>query len=490
MAYTINRFSGSVLTTVADGTIDTTTDLTFIGKNYSGYGEILNENFVRLLENFSGSNQPSNPISGQLWWDTSNGQLKLFNGSTFKVVSGATSSASQPSGATAGDLWFNSSTAQLNVFNGASWVLIGPSFTAATGTSGALVETVTDSLGSNHVVVKIYVNEAVVATVSRDATFTPQSSIPGFSTIGPGLQLSSSVSNARFRGEATNAATLNNLSASQFLRSDTNDTTTGVVTISNDGGLVIGSDNDLTLTVNGSNTLLSNTTSNGDMILRVNRSSGGVTSALTIDGASAFVSLGQVPPSGDDSSRVASTSWVSDNSFLLDGSNSIVGDVLPGSNGTYNLGSPSFKWNNVHANTLNGTAVEALYADIAERFAADAHYDEGTVLEIGGEYEVTAVKEERSVEVFGVVSKNPAYLMNRDAGPDETHPKVAVAGRVPVKVVGPVTKGQRLISAGNGVAKGADSIEHGITSFMVIGRALENKDTEGLGLVMSVVRIN
>ena len=304
MAYTVNRTSGAVLTTIADGTIDSTTDLTLIGKNYSGYGELLNENFVKLLENFSNTSQPSSPISGQLWWDTTNGLLKVYTGSAFKVISGSTSSASQPTGAAAGDLWFDSSNQQLYVYNGSSFVLVGPSFTSITGESGAIVDTITDNLGSNHVVVKLFVNDTIVATVSKDSTFTPQTAISGFATIAPGIQLSSAVSGATFRGDATNAQTLDSLDSTQFLRSDTNDTTTGILTIANDGGLTVGADNDLTLTVSGANTLISNATSDGDILVRVNKSVGGVTTALTIDGATGFTTVAASPANGDDSTKL------------------------------------------------------------------------------------------------------------------------------------------------------------------------------------------
>ena len=306
MAYTVNRQSGAVLTTIADGTIDTTTDLTLIGKNYSGYGELLNENFVKLLENFSSTSQPSNPISGQLWWDTTNSILKAYTGSAFKVIGGSTSSASQPTGAAAGDLWFDSANQQLYVYNGSSWVLVGPSFTSVTGESGAIVDTITDNLGSNHVVVKLFVNDTIVATVSKDSTFTPQTSISGFATIAPGIQLSSAVSGATFKGEASNAQTLDSLDSTQFLRSDTNDTTTGVVTFANDTGIKVGVDSDLELSVSGANTLISNATSDGDILVRVNKSVGGVTTALEVDGATGYVSLGASPANGDDSTKVGS----------------------------------------------------------------------------------------------------------------------------------------------------------------------------------------
>lgn len=488
MAYTVNKTSGAVLTTIADGTIDTTTDLTLIGKNYSGYGELLNENFVKILENFSNSSQPSSPIEGQIWWDSSNDLLKVYNGTTFKVISGSTSSASQPSGAIAGDLWFDSANQQLYVYNGASWVLIGPSFTSVTGTSGAVVETVADNLGSNHVVVKIYTNETVVATVSKDATFTPQSAISGFATITPGVQLSTAITGATFRGDATNAQLLDNLDSTQFLRSDTNDTTTGILTVANDSGVIVGADNDLTLTVSGANALVSNATSDGDILVRVNKSVGGVTTALTVDGATGFITVIN-PANGDDSTKIATTAWVSDNALLLDGSQTMSGDILPTADSTYDLGSATFKWANVYADTLNGTAVEALYADLAERFEADAAYTEGTVVALGGSAEVTAVNEEASEAVFGVVSGKAAYLMNAGAGSSKTHPAIAMTGRVPVRVIGTVLKGQRLISSSvSGVARAASEGE--ATSFNVIGRALEDKYTKDEGTVMAVVKVN
>ena len=489
MAYTVNRTSGAVLTTIADGTIDTTTDLTLIGKNYSGYGELLNENLVKLLENFSSNSQPASPISGQLWWDTSNNLLKVYTGSAFKVISGSTTGASQPANAIAGDLWFDSANQQLYVYNGSSWILIGPSFTSITGTSGAVVETVADNLGSNHVVVKVYANETVISTISKDSTFTPQTAISGFATISPGIQLSTAITGATFRGDSTNAQLLDNLDSTQFLRSDTNDTTTGILTVANDGGVTVGADNDLTLTVSGANALVSNATSDGDILVRVNRSVGGVTTALEVDGATGYVTLGRTVPNGDDSTKIATTAWVSDNAMLLNGSTAMAGDILPTADSTYDLGSVTFKWANVYADTLNGTAVEALYADLAERFEADAAYAPGTVVALGGAAEVTAVAEEASESVFGVVSGRAAYLMNSGAGTNDTHPAIAMTGRVPVRVIGTVAKGQRLISSNiAGVAKAA--LDGEATSFNVIGRALEDKYTKDEGTIMAVVKVN
>lgn len=134
-----------------------------------------------------------------------------------------------------------------------------------------------------------------------------------------------------------------------------------------------------------------------------------------------------------------------------------------------------------------GSRLNATYADLAERFSADDIYDAGTVVEIGGTQEITAVKYELSEDVFGVVSNTAAYLMNAGAGNDNSHPPIAVSGRVDVKVVGIVKKGQRLVSAGNGIARAALPGE--ATAFNTIGRALADKNTDDLGTVEAIVMI-
>jgi hypothetical protein len=143
---------------------------------------------------------------------------------------------------------------------------------------------------------------------------------------------------------------------------------------------------------------------------------------------------------------------------------------------------------NIRANNFIGSAITALYSDLAERFEADSYYKPGTVLTIGGPAEVTVETEELSEDVFGVVSTQYGYLMNGAAGSDETHPPIAVSGRVPVKVVGQIRKGDRLVSAGNGLARAGS--KHEINAFNVIGRSLENKLTEGEGMVLAIVTLN
>lgn len=489
MAYTINKTNGAVLTTIADGTIDNTSDLTLVGKNYSGYGEILNENFVKLMENFAASSQPASPLAGQLWWDLSNNSLKVYTGSGFKIISGSTASATQPAGATLGDLWFDTVNAQLRVYNGTSWTLIGPSFTAGTGVSGAVITSVLDNTGASHVIVQFYVNEVIVAIISKDSTFTPQTSVPGFATISPGIQISSSVVGATLNGTATNADLLDNLNSTQFVRSDANATMSGTLGVLNNNGISVGVNTDLRLSISGSDVLVNNNTPDGDIILRINKSVGGVTTALTIDGATGFVST-VTPSAGDNSTRLATTAYVDSGTtgFLrANGSTALTGSLIPNADETIDLGSSIRKYSEIFCVNLFGTATEAEYADLAERFEADAVYEPGTVVELGGIKEITAVEEELSDKVFGVISTKPGFLLNGRAGKNDTHPAVALNGRVPVKVIGKINRGDRLVSAGNGLARAAKIDE--ANSFNVIGRSLENKINDEAGVINAIVKV-
>ena len=134
MAYKINNTFGTLLVTLADGTIDTaTTDLTLIGKGYAGFGEKLNENIVKLLENFNNTSAPSNKITGQLWYDQTNKQINVYTGSKWKPVGSTTNSTTSPTNAVQGDMWFDTTNTQLYVYTGSAWTLIGPTTVAGSG---------------------------------------------------------------------------------------------------------------------------------------------------------------------------------------------------------------------------------------------------------------------------------------------------------------------------------------------------------------------
>jgi hypothetical protein len=166
----------------------------------------------------------------------------------------------------------------------------------------------------------------------------------------------------------------------------------------------------------------------------------------------------------------------------------LAANTTPTLDARFALGSREKRFANVYAVIFNGTATSAQYADLAERYEADMDYPVGTLVKIGGEKEVTMELEELSDDVFGVISSQPGYLLNGEAGPNETHPPVALAGRVPVRVVGQVQKGTRLVSAGTGRARAV--LKDEMTPYNIIGRALHEKISEDEGLVEAVIRLS
>jgi hypothetical protein len=425
MSYTINLTDGALFATIADGTINTSSSMTLVGKNYAGYGQFLDTNFIHLLENASNTTAPGAPLTGQLWWDSGNGLMKVYTGTTWKTISSATSSSTAPSNNVTGDLWYDTVNQQLNVWTGTAWLLVGPQFSAAQGTTGAIAATITDNTSVTHTVIELYVNDDIVGIVSKDATFTPQTTIPGFTTIRPGITLATTVGGQTplFQGTATSAQTLVGYNPSDFMQTGNNTSTTGTLSVLNNTGLSVGTSSNFRVSVSGNDVTLRNQTSGGNLYFGVNVA-GNVSPTLTMFGANGAIS---------------------------------------------------------------GNQINANYADVAERFEADEVMLPGTVVELGGSAEITQVSAELSEKVFGVISTRAAYLMNSSAGSDATHPPVAMTGRVPVNVVGQVLKGDRLVSAGNGQARAAQAGE--ATAFNVIGRALRDKLDTGLGTVEAIVTI-
>ena len=314
MAYTINKTDGTILATIVDGTINTTaTNLTLIGKSYSGWGENLNENLVKLLENSASTSAPTTPLRGQLWFDTNTGQLKVYNGSQFEPAGGAQPSTSVPTSPGQGDLWLDSTNDQVFVYTGDSrahqindkWELLGPVHTASQGESGFVIETIASS-GGDKVVSSMYANSTRVAILSKE-TFTPSVSQTGFASIKAGLTLNSTLS-AVFEGTNTSAAFVDvsgttNSSASlvaggNFLRADASDTTTGALTIDNDTGVIIGDSQDLTISVSSNDVTFAQTEQDKDMIFTVN--DGGVTTeVMRLQGAIGRLKVKDLEVTGD-----------------------------------------------------------------------------------------------------------------------------------------------------------------------------------------------
>ena len=249
MAYDIRKTNGTSLGTILDGTVDnkSKTSLVLLGRNYANYGQFMVDNLVSLVENFAYNLPPTNPLAGQLWWDTSISRLKVYAGSSvFRLLATISVQVGAPSTTVTGDVWWDSSNEQLYVYNGttpynaAGWILVGPGYSKFNGKSGAIWEQIIDNLSIPHNVLSLYLDGVRTAIISRDNEFTPQTSIVGFTTVKQGLTGNTSVNNAQYFVTANNANFLDNIDSTQFLRSDENDSTSGVLSITNNGGLTVG----------------------------------------------------------------------------------------------------------------------------------------------------------------------------------------------------------------------------------------------------------
>lgn len=309
MSYTINKTNSETLITLLDGTLDTTTGLNLVGKNYIGYGELQQENFVWLLENFANDTQPTNPLEGQCWYDTTNNVLKVYDGARFRTVSAKSAGTTQPTSAVVGDSWWDTVNDQYNVYSSTGWITVGPAYSKLDGKSGSIVESVYDTSATKHTVISSYLNNVRVAITSKDAEFTPNVALSGFTTIKPGVTLSTVVNNNIVNSTSRNAQFLGNVEASYYLRSDINNTAAGSLDLG--GNLIVGDD----LTVSGatSTILFQNNAYTKDLVFTSNLNGTRVNS-LTVDGTTGNVSVVGKPttPLG-----VATKSYVDDTQDII-----------------------------------------------------------------------------------------------------------------------------------------------------------------------------
>ena len=472
MAYTITAANRSPIV-VASGATDNTTSISLIGKNVPNYGQTIAQNLVSMMQNFAGNSEPNGPLDGQLWYDTNLRALKVYDNGTPKVIASINTGAATPAGNLIGDLWWNTNEQTLNVYNGGAWVSIGPPV-INTG-AGVIAETILDNGNVARDLLKVNVGSTLVMIFSKVA-FVPKTNLPGFPSINAGITLCSDVliPGNKLAGNVT-AATV----------------TTGTMTAANVFATTIG--NSSTAFSGASGAIAGTLTSSALYATTIGNASTTLTgSTVSVTGVSAAtVAATTVSATTVSATTVTATtltgtlSTAAQTNVTSLGTLSgltVGGAILPSSNATINIGSVGATFNTVFAK-----ATSAQYADLAERYHSDEIYPAGTVVKIGGSEEITICDEDASTEVFGVISKNPAYLMNDNQSDPHWLPVVLV-GRSIVNVIGTCNKGQYLVSDAAGHARAAKEDE--VVFNKVIGRALVNKTTFGSEQIECFINTN
>lgn len=396
MPYSIDRFNGTQLTVVEDGTIDSTLDIKLIGKNYAGYGEAQNENFVHLLENFSNPTAPPRPLSGQIWFNSSTSRLQYYSGSRWKSA-GAEAGTDQPLGLTAGDLWFKTSTKQLFVNNGTDFTLIGPEVAAGFGTTQFKSKVVSDSSGGNHAIIECIINDETVYVISKTEFTIAANQLTtssAFSKIKEGItlawtkQTTTSANNYgvtdngvdsepkfSFWGTASSALgivdeTTGLLRKSNYFATATNTEFPTVVRF-RDPGYTLGDQNDLAVYIDtdGTTPVFKNTASSS---IRFVTNSSGLKFPLELDGNVVLPGYDKTLPSND-----------------------------PSTSGVVNIGSTTRKFNIIHANSLQGTATNSNY------LLVDTTYRQATI-DVPTTNKTTIVVRDADGDINGRVFKGTA----------------------------------------------------------------------------------
>lgn len=510
MAYIVNRFNGTQLVVVEDGTIDQTTDIKLIGKNYSGYGEAQNENLLHILESFSGTTAPTKAISGQVWYDSAISKLKFYTGSAWKVAGGAEISATEPAGLAEGELWWNTTNNQLYGKTGTGeFLLVGPQ-SAGAGTTQMLSVTVKDSLDADKPVIVAMVNDSPIYIVSG-SEFTLKAeqaagipSLTGFSKVKNGFTLVNSNTGQTVNasgnpvtgasgepiiwGTANDALNLGGIPAASYLTSSGSNFS-GVVRFA-DAGFTVGGSNDLAVTVATDTANIKNNIGQ-KIIFGTSRSGSAADDLLSIRNVST-TETGLFPESdnayyiGSSTAKFAEVHATSFNGTATKATTVDVGGTGRNAStaGTANTIAARDSSGNITAVVFNGTATKARYADLAEKYSTDKNYPIGTAMTISGEkwVEEKEVSSEcraaKSSDIcIGVISAQPAYLMNSEADGQA----IGLKGRLPIRVAGVVKKGEAIYAWADGVC--------GTTATRaLVGVALETNTDENEKLVECVLK--
>lgn len=560
MAYIINHTDGSKYLELGEGVLDQRLGISLIGQNFHNYGELIATNFLQLLENQSNTVPPTNPVEGQLWWNSALKQLNYFNGHQWKTTVNTTIHESPPIRPVDGDQWWDVSLHQLKIHDGLDWVVIGPVSPDANHFTGLTPTSVSDNSGAQHLIAKVVVDGTVIGFLNKDTGFTLATPIAGITEVGTGITL---IATAQLTGSAQNSLQLGGVDANKYVRNDASAVSLmGSLDVLGVNGATIGSVGDplriykdpsnahrimsntatikvmsgsTSISVDGVNntatvsinptvnqsitnkqyvdTLVANTnvgtrayvdsslaslvgnaaiTSLAGLSHAVNNDvnfSINTQAALTLKAPTFspdFTGTPQAPTQTpiDNTRKIATTAFV--NNFVANGITTskitVGGDILPLVSLAYNVGSPAKKFSTFYGNSMITTN-----ADLAENYKPDAIYSKGTVVVFGGKYEVTVSDQYCDHRIAGIISTDPAYLMNENN--DTGYQAVALTGKVPCLVAGPVSKGDILVNSGiPGVAKVLDSTASWCPG-CVIGKSLEdNSDTGVRNITVAVGR--
>ena len=425
MAYTVNHTDlankGSI--TVEDNTLNQTTSLSLPGRNTTAYGTAIAENFLHLLENFTNSTAPGNPVEGQLWYDNTPGvdQLKLYDGTTWISASGLKKATTQPGAAQSvtGDLWVDTDNQQLFLYTGSGWVLVGPSFSDGLST-GVKADTI---VGTNNVSYTCLVVEVSAKTLAiySTAAFTPKTTITGFTTINPGFNLSSAditgAGAGKYYGTAEKAEALvvggTSVAASNFMRNDANSQSLYPITVKNNGGITVGASSTLTMGIEGQAGIIGHNTSGSNIDIRVNNN-GTTTTVMRFDSTSK-VGINNLSPdqaldvSGNiqtdsallvdgttDASTIATGSIITKGGvgiakkLFVGGDSNIAGllttqNIVPNSNTARNLGTANEQWLNVYSQNFIGNVTGNVTGTVSGRSGSTDKLASSTTFQMNGD---------------------------------------------------------------------------------------------------------
>ena len=521
MAYIVNRFNGSQLVVVEDGTVDTTTDIKLVGKNYNGYGEAQNENFIHLLEHFASSTAPTKAISGQVWFDAGTNKLKFYTGAAWKSAGGAEVASTEPAGLNEGDLWWGTTTKQLYGKSAdGEFVLIGPQ-AAGTGATQMLSITVADNGSVERSIIIALINDSpiyVVSNVEFTLNASQADSVPdltGFTLIKKGITLINTNSSTGVTagagttgepviwGTASDALKLNGISADSFLKIDSgtreiilNEAADGGATVVaarfNDNGFTVGDSNDLQINITGGTVGNIKNVIGNEIVFAAARTSGAATniaSVKNVDSANAGImpattATYKLGTSSLTWAEVHADSFVgnatSATQVVVDGTARTAVATAASSAQYNNTIAARTSAGNLRANLFEGTATSAQYADLAEKYTTAETYPVGTAMAVAPDTHSAEVRPAKSSDhAIGVISEKPAYLMNSELKNGQA---VALKGRVPVRIKEPVSKGQAIYAFENGVCTTT-------ATRALVGIALESNTNPEEKLVECVLKV-